>query len=298
MIYDCVMFNDELDILELRLAYMYDQVDRFVIAESSLTHSNQGKPLFFKDNADRFSKYQDKIYYLEVPPVPQKDSWQGEFYQRNYLKTALMDCKDDDIILIADIDELVDLEYVRKNWPLNTPTLIEMPMYYYFINLKTKVEWLRTLISPYRFIKGFDIGDRLKYHDLKPTILKDSSRHPGWHFSYLFGWDTDLYISKIKSFSHQELNTPYLLNPKRLSTCLSLGVDIWERNSVYETSEPAKEVSPKLYSIIKELGLDKKLAYHKPSLLFYLNFYNLKYYIKFSVKPRLKMWLDKHIAQK
>jgi len=37
MIYDCFLINDELDLLELRLEYMFDQVDYFVIAESSQT---------------------------------------------------------------------------------------------------------------------------------------------------------------------------------------------------------------------------------------------------------------------
>src|SRR3569833_1012836 len=162
MVYDCIMFNDELDILELRLAYMHDRVDKFVIAESSLTHSNLDKPLHFKNNSGRFTKYKDKIIYLEVPPVPQKDSWEGEFYQRNYLKTALKDCKDDDLVIIADIDELVDLEQLEKTGQLTGPCMIEMPMYYYFFNLKTRINWCRTLVSPYKYLRDFNIGDRLK----------------------------------------------------------------------------------------------------------------------------------------
>ncbi len=292
MVYDCVMFNDELDILELRLAYMYDHVDHFVIGESPLTYSKQKKSLNFKENIGRFSRFQDKILYIEVPPVPQKDSWDGEFYQRNYLKNALLHCKSDDIIIIADIDELVNLEFIKKNMPITAPSLIDMPLYYYFLNLKTSIQWQKTLISPYKFLKDFDIGDRGRYSDLNPVIMKSSGVPLGWHFSYMFGYDQSLYVSKLKSFSHQEYNTAYYLNPKRILACLSLGVDFLERNSVYKTVELAREVSPQLYDALNETGLKDKLLYQKPGISFYLDFYNLKYYIKFSVKPKLKSWLD------
>ena len=298
MIYDCVMFNDELDILELRFAYMYDKVDKFVVAESSLTHSNFDKPLYFKNNSKRFTKYQDKIVYLEVPPVPQKDSWEGEFYQRNYLKTALKDCSDDDLVIIADIDELIDLDELEKNGKLAAPGMIEMPMYYYFLNLKTQVNWLRTLVSPYKYLRDFDIGDRLKYPDLNPVILKGNGAALGWHLSYMFGWDTGLYVSKLKSFSHQEFNTPYYLDEKRITTCLQLGVDFLERNSVYEVVNTKKEFPPALYKAFMEAGVLDKLSYKKPGLAFYLNLYHLKYYIKFHIKPRLKPWIDRQLGRR
>ena len=39
MIYDCFTFFNELDILELRLQLLYDVVDKFVLVESTKTHS-------------------------------------------------------------------------------------------------------------------------------------------------------------------------------------------------------------------------------------------------------------------
>jgi len=298
IVYDCIMFNDELDILELRLAYMNGRVDKFVIAESSLTHSNINKPLHFRDNQGRFAQYKDKIIYLEVPPVPQKDSWEGEFYQRNYLKTALNECSDDDVIIIADIDELIDLDELEKTGKLTTPCMIEMPMYYYFLNLKTQVRWLRTLVSPYQYLRGFNIGDRLKYPDLDPVILRGNRAALGWHLSYMFGWDTGLYISKLKSFSHQEFNTPYYLDERRITTCLQLGVDFLERNSIYEVVNAKKEFPPALYKAFAETGLLDKLLYQKPGFAFYLNLYHLKYFVKFHIKPRLKPWIDKQLGRR
>jgi len=298
MIYDCVMFNDELDILELRLAYLYDKVDKFVIAESSLTHSNVDKPLHFSNNSEKFNKYHDKIVYLEVPPIPQKDSWEGEFYQRNYLKTALKDCKDDDLIIIADIDEFVDLDQLNKSGQLAHACLIEMPMYYYFFNLKTPINWCRTLVSPYQHLRDFDIGDRLKYPDLNPVVLRSDQAIYGWHFSYLFGWDLDLYVSKLKSFSHQELNTPYYLDKKRIETCLALGIDFLERYSIYEPVDLEKEVPPALFEAIRSTLPIAEYTYKKPPLAFYLNFYHFKYYLKFVVKLRLSIFFNRLFKSK
>jgi len=291
------MFNDELDILELRMNYMYDHVDKFVVAESSLTHSNLSKPLFLKNNLSRFERFKDKIIYLEVPPIMQTDSWEGEFFQRNYLKTALLECEDNDLIIIADIDELVDIEQLQQTGKLDGPCLVETPMYYYFINLKTGINWVRTLVTPYKYLRSFDIGDRLKYTNLDPVVLRSNDKPLGWHLSYMFGWDTSLYISKLRSFSHQEFNTPYYLDEKRIMTCLKLGVDFLERNSVYEVVEVKKEFPQRLYQAFVETGLLNKLSYRKPGLFFYFNLYHLNYYIKFNIKPRLKPWIDKQLRR-
>ena len=287
MVYDCIMFNDELDVLELRLTYMSSSVDRFVIGESSLTYSNLKKPLILKQNFDRFSVFKDKILYVEIPPMPQKDGWEGEFYQRNYLKTALKNCNPDDVIIIADVDELVNLEDIQKTISITAPALIEMSMYYYFLNLKTKASWLRTLITPYAFIENFDIGDRLKYTELKPAVLKSSGLPFGWHFSYLFGWNPELYVSKLKSFAHQEFNTPYYLDAKRIRTCLQLGIDFLERYSIYKQVELRSEVTPALYRAIESVLPLNSYLHRQPKLSFYFQRYQFKYYLKFVIKLKL-----------
>jgi beta-1,4-mannosyl-glycoprotein beta-1,4-N-acetylglucosaminyltransferase len=46
MIYDCFMFCDELDLLEIRLHELADLVDKFVVVEGDLTLSGKPKPVF------------------------------------------------------------------------------------------------------------------------------------------------------------------------------------------------------------------------------------------------------------
>ena len=47
-IYDCFIFNDELDLLELRLKFLEDTVDYFVLVESERTLSGKTFKLSIK----------------------------------------------------------------------------------------------------------------------------------------------------------------------------------------------------------------------------------------------------------
>ena len=50
MIYDCIPFFNELDILKLRMHIMAPYVDKFVIEESTVTFSGEPKPMTFAEN--------------------------------------------------------------------------------------------------------------------------------------------------------------------------------------------------------------------------------------------------------
>lgn len=83
-IYDFFIFNEEFDILEIRLFELYPYVTLFLIAESRETLSGREKPLYLKENWSRFSKYHDKIRRIEVTLVRDvKDPWPNEHRMRN-----------------------------------------------------------------------------------------------------------------------------------------------------------------------------------------------------------------------
>ena len=69
-IIDTVLFFNELDLLELRLEEYYEQVDKFVIVESTKTFTGVKKELFFSNNIDRFKKWFDKIHICVVDDMP------------------------------------------------------------------------------------------------------------------------------------------------------------------------------------------------------------------------------------
>ena len=65
MIYDCFLFFNELDILEIRLELLYDKVDYFILSECDTTFSGISKPFYYDDNKYKFKKYSDKIIHLK-----------------------------------------------------------------------------------------------------------------------------------------------------------------------------------------------------------------------------------------
>ena len=45
-IYDCFIFNNELNLLNMRLYELNSIVDKFVLVEATRTHTNNSKELF------------------------------------------------------------------------------------------------------------------------------------------------------------------------------------------------------------------------------------------------------------
>lgn len=119
MLYDCFVFHNEFDLLEIRLREMAASVDRFVLVEADQTQRGSPKPYYFDENRDRFAPWADKIIDLQVrfpEELPaalgvyknrrQKD-WERENYQRNCIAQALENCKPEDLVLLSDVDEIV-----------------------------------------------------------------------------------------------------------------------------------------------------------------------------------------------
>ena len=59
-IFDCFMFYDEEMILDFRLNYLNEYVDKFVVVESSYTHSGKKRELIF--DIKKYSKLNKKRY--------------------------------------------------------------------------------------------------------------------------------------------------------------------------------------------------------------------------------------------
>ncbi len=293
MIYDCFLFNDELDLLELRLEYMYNHVDFFVIAESSQTFTSLAKKLYFKENKDRFSRFLSKIIHIEIAPNPSLDSaWENEYFQRNHIKTALSNCSDQDIILISDVDEIINIESIQLT-TINKPVLVQLFYYYYFLNLKSNLYNEVVLLARYKDIAEKNIGNRLTYKNFACSSINCEEINTGWHFSYFFGNDIDRYTNKIKSFSHQEFNTEYILNKNRIHTVLKYGIDFFERYDMrFFPVNAKKDLSVNLYKSANQLGFLSKYSFKHPrptsinskrELYFYTRY--LKNIFRLNVEP-------------
>ena len=152
-IFDCFMYYDEDLIIDLRLNYLNDYVDKFVIVESSYTHSGTPRKTLFDIN--KFSKFKNKIKYIVVNEIPvdlqkfnkadtehQKNSKyilnavRRENFQRNAITKGLDSASLEDLIIISDVDEIPNLEDINFKNIENKIISFKQKFFYYKFNLK------------------------------------------------------------------------------------------------------------------------------------------------------------------
>lgn len=206
MIYDCFTFFNELDLLEIRLNTLYPVVDKFVLVEATRTHLNKKKPLYYKKNKKRFKKFEDKIIHIVVDKYPKKISrWTIENHQRNCITKGLKKCKDNDIIMISDLDEIPNPKYVANCKSYLKPgriTVFNLYIFGVYLNLwYPKSLWFnRMKILYYKDLKNILDNETVKHDDLVESVNKGTTptkirlyegkkqnyvQNAGWHFTWL-----------------------------------------------------------------------------------------------------------------
>lgn len=245
LVYDCFLFFNELDLLEIRLNELDDVVDKFVLVECTKTFSYKDKELFFDKNKERYSKFLSKIVHVivsDTPEMPKEKGRNGTFhsrhateaFQRNCIKRGVDKCNKNDIILISDVDEIINSKSINKLKQLlknneNEVVTFQQKFYYYYLNglcMKNNksLKWKGTVATYY---KNFDEAEKLRNLKGKNKIILNEG---GWHFSYLGG--IEKIILKIESFAHKEFDNDKIKNRERLQKKLSKGKDIFDRNEM------------------------------------------------------------------
>ena len=113
------------------------------MCESRYTHQGNPKPLYFEENKNRFEKFLHKIIHIVVDDFPQtNDAWVRENYQRNAIFRGLSGSKDDDIIVISDVDEIPNHKSILNYKVEDGITALEQNMYYYTLNCKLDLKWI------------------------------------------------------------------------------------------------------------------------------------------------------------
>jgi beta-1,4-mannosyl-glycoprotein beta-1,4-N-acetylglucosaminyltransferase len=238
VVIDAFPFNNELEILDIRFETLFDVVDRFILVEAMTTHGGKPKELVFQNNLDRYQKYLHKVTYLVIPEFPVFEgtvtdkSWARERYQRDYIMQSLKDCKDDDIIIVSDVDEIPNTQAVAAfkqilsgdNAGCDFMASLEMDLYYYNEHTKEKEKWNEAKILTYGKLKQLSpCGAR--YEKYLPVL-----GNAGRHLSYFGG--VDKIIQKIEDTAHQELNTPYFKDPNHIKKAIENGTDLFNRDYV------------------------------------------------------------------
>ena len=228
-IFDCFMYFDEEVTLDVRLNTLDKFVDYFVIVEARFTHRGDHRKLLFNHN--KFSKFKDKIIYLDLNEQPSNieqiydkddqntktrkyimNALYRENSQRNYIIKGLINADKEDFIMVSDVDEIPKIENINFSKIDEKIILFKQDMFYYKFNLAIpKFKWTGTkackfknLINPqwlrnikdrkYPFYRIDTLFSKTKYTSIK--VVDDG----GWHFSNIK--NAESIEHKLRSYLH------------------------------------------------------------------------------------------------
>lgn len=137
-IFDCFIFYNELDLLEIRLNTLSELVDYFVLVESTVTFTGKPKPLFYENNKARFKDFHDRIIHVIVDDMPEvvESTFVREEFQRSAIGRGLAGAEPDDLIIVSDADEIPKPDVLRAalDDPAGKITYFEGVYYHFFLN--------------------------------------------------------------------------------------------------------------------------------------------------------------------
>lgn len=231
MIFDCFMFSNELDLLEIRLHELADVVDFFVLVEATKTHSGKDKPLYYWENKIMFSEFSSRILYVCVDDMPmtkaeinavlttqdrhwieskyqEEDNWVRERFQRNSMMQKLNEyAAPEDIIIIGDADEIVRKSVVENLDLCEGSNAVEQTLNTYYVNWQcTNMPWWGSKIIKMKYLNNITTPSEVRFHTPACRYIHNG----GWHFGFLGG--AEAVRTKIKSYAHQEFAVPEVLN--------------------------------------------------------------------------------------
>lgn len=223
---EAVLFNNELELLEARFHEGDDVVDHWVIIESDQTFTGHHKQPVFLHNHQKFGRFNDRVTHYKATGTPYGTPWEREAGQRDTLELFLGGLDDDDLVVLSDADELTR----ASCWPEivaatenGESVSLHKPTWYYtltwalpdagpaFSSFRSKAARVQTLREYGSVAKWAD--------DLSFPVIANS----GWHLSCLGG--PSRLLSKIRSFSHQEINTSEWATYENCRRMIQDGVD-------------------------------------------------------------------------
>ena len=294
-IFDCFMYFDEEVVLDLRLNTLDKYIDHFVIVESSFTHKGDKRELKF--NHKKFEKFQKKIIYKVYDELPKNletindsdnetvkgnkhimNALKRENGQRNFIYEGLPESKDNDIILVSDVDEIPNLAEIKFGEIKEKIFMFKQDMFYYKFDLKlpnmvwsgtkgcrkkdlVNPQWLRNIKDKkYSIFRLDTLFSNKKYSSIK---FIDNG---GWHFSNIKS--AEEIEHKLRSYLHHTEFDEQSLTVDQIDRIIK------QKQAIYDL---------KVDKTVNKVGTGSKLEKY--------DFEKLPVYIKKNRK-KFETWLD------
>ena len=205
-LFDFCLFNNEFEILELRLNYMSNFVDRFYVCEIDITHQSNKSEFYsykFIKNSDLAKKLieDERLIFVRLSLQPSDKYFDVEIRHRiefsNWVKNNI---KEEFIGILSDCDEIISEDIINYIDDIKSITKLDLKMFYFAAdNYSYKHPWCE-------WVKLFH-SDNLIDNDFQGIRIVHTEKtidNIGWHFSSFGG--TKNVIDKLQSFSHTEHN--------------------------------------------------------------------------------------------
>ena len=224
-IYDCTTFYSEHMMMDVRFSILDKYVEKFIVTESTYSHSGKRKKLNFDIN--NYPKYKDKIIYLVIDKEPndlietEKDNVSKRLnsikrieLSYNYMKEAINEVAEDDLIILSDNDEIPNLGSKSFLKSKKKVILFNQLFFYYKFNLfYDLLPWYGSKACKKKSLKSFSWLNNLKtkkypfwridtYFSENKMVDIDIIKDGGWHFTNLKSAE-DL-LEKFKNFGHHD----------------------------------------------------------------------------------------------
>ena len=255
---DCFLYRDEIELLEMRLSYLDEVVDHFVIVSGS--HSFQGQELddTLSPLPKRLRPFADKIinHRVKLPLSQDLDSWDLERLQRNASTTAIaqLNPKPQDLILLSDVDEIWFSSVApalkqladSNGFPPGDKCLLPMWDSYFFADVVQDTPWRRVFCMPWSRYKECD-----PFSERTAEGSEILGGLCGWHITYSGG------VSGIKrkqsTFAHTEFQNTKFVDENWLAHCIETLSDPYEREINWRQmprAEMERSMEPALMTLL------------------------------------------------
>ena len=210
-IIDCTSFYNEHMMYDIRLNVLKNKVDKFIVTESTYSHSGKKKKLNFDIN--NYPKFKDKITYIVIDKEPNDivpENNNPSLQRSNSLKRialsydeslkVLKNFSSNDFIMLSDNDEIPNLN--SKQFINNKNSIVlfnQLFIYFKFNLLYDKIIWPGT--------KGCTVGKLKSLSWLKNIKLR---KYPFWRLDTLFSENKYININIIQDggWHFTNLKTP------------------------------------------------------------------------------------------
>ncbi|KAL6847103.1 hypothetical protein ACP4OV_022956 [Aristida adscensionis] len=231
-LFDAILFNNELDILDIRYHELLPYVDRFVILEANATFTGIPKPLTFHDNLGRFAFAGSKIVYDHML-ISTGDHLGGDGSSRkpfdveaDHRRTlnALIRRSGiavGDILIMADADEIPSPETLQLlRWCDGIPPIMHLELKNYMYSFEFPVDYNSWRATAHLFT------ERTGYRHSRQSdlILADA----GWHCSFCFRGIRE-FVFKMTAYSHADrVKRQGFLDHDRIQKIICNGEDLFD----------------------------------------------------------------------